>query len=76
MYAADSIGANMRESEKNVGRADNNLAGARSVAEGETQEPEKVVEDDNSRSGRSGSAVAGSEGSASDVPGKERKPNA
>jgi len=41
----------MRESERNVGRADNNLAGARSVAEGEAQAPEKVVEDDASRAG-------------------------
>ena len=56
----------MRESERNVGRADHNLAGARSAAEGETQEPAEVVEDENSEktSDREGSAVWGSEGSA------------
>jgi hypothetical protein len=78
----------MRESERNVGRADNNLAGARSVAEGEAQAPEKVVEDDASREGaregksdtsRGDSAVMGDEGSANTSPehGRpERKPNA
>jgi hypothetical protein len=50
----------MRENEKNVGRADHNLPGARSAAEGETQEPEKVVDDDASR--REENAVWGDEG--------------
>jgi hypothetical protein len=77
----------MRESERNVGRADNNLAGARSVAEGEAQAPEKVVEDDASRAGarrdardaHEDSAALGDEGTANTSPehGRpERKPNA
>ncbi len=54
----------MRESEKKVGRADNNLPGARSTANGETKEPEKVVEDvtDDNGPRHGGSAEWGSEG--------------
>jgi len=54
----------MRDSEKNVGRADHNLAGARSTAEGETQPPEKVLEDgpEGSADGQNDSAEFGSEG--------------
>jgi hypothetical protein len=79
----------MRESERNVGRADNNLAGARSVAEGDSQAPEKVVDDDasrassrrdasDSRDAHQDSAVLGDEGTANTSPehGRpERKPN-
>ncbi|HXT16391.1 MAG TPA: hypothetical protein VN706_12215 [Gemmatimonadaceae bacterium] len=72
----DPYGANMRETERNVGRADQSRAGTRSTAEGETQEPEKVVEDDNVRPERAISASEGSEGSSSTGPDKGRKPNA
>ena len=69
----------MRESERNVGSVDNNSAGEHSTAEGETQRPNKVVEDGASAEGtrggnsdsdtdrdsvRSDSAAMGDEGSA------------
>jgi hypothetical protein len=58
----------MRESERNTGRADHNLAGARSAAEGETQEPEKVIDERAvERSERAGEAVNGSEGGGGDT---------
>lgn len=51
----------MRESEKKVGRADNNLEGARSVAN--DQPVDKPELDENSDPERPGSATWGSEGS-------------
>jgi hypothetical protein len=67
----------MRESEKTVGRADHNLAGARSVAEGETQEPAKVVPDEKAQDDRErgGSAAWGSEGSGEAPLDSRRKEN-
>jgi hypothetical protein len=54
----------MRDSEKNVGRADHNFGGQRSTAENETQPPAKAVPDENSSpDDRGGKAVWGSEGS-------------
>ena len=68
----------MRESEKNLGRADHDLAGTRSVAKGETQEPDKVVDDENTgpNRGRDGTAVMGSEGSGEGPLDSRRKENA
>lgn len=64
----------MRESERNVGRADHNLAGARSTAEGETQEPAKVLDDDAANLDEK--AVWGSEGSGESGQDDRRKENA
>lgn len=65
----------MRESERDVGRADHNLTGARSTAEGETQRPEKVV--DKEAVERDENAVLGSEGSlGEDGQDRRRKDNA
>lgn len=70
----------MRESEKNVGRADNNLPGARSAAEGESQQPEKVLNDGGADSpDRGGASEWGSEGgggASADKRPNERKKNA
>jgi hypothetical protein len=52
----------MRESEGNLGGADNDLAGERSTAEGETQRPNKVVEDDASARGTRGGEKDGDRG--------------
>jgi hypothetical protein len=52
----------MREGERNVGRADHNLAGARSAAEGEVEQVEKVMDPDAvERSERSGQAAQGAQ---------------
>ncbi|HEX4684054.1 MAG TPA: hypothetical protein VH277_15160 [Gemmatimonadaceae bacterium] len=67
----------MRESEKKVGRADHNLPGARSVAEGETQEPPQVMPDETAHDDheRGGSAAWGSEGSGEAPLDSRRKEN-
>lgn len=54
---------------------ENNSKGTPSTAAGETQEPAKVVEDENSEksSDRRGSAVWGSEGSGNTVRDPRRK---
>ena len=63
-------GAGVRESEKKVGRADNNLEGARSAANEQPidqPQPDEISEDP-----REGDASAGSEGSAASLPNKRR----
>jgi hypothetical protein len=68
----------MRDSDENVGRPDQKLGGERSTAQNETQEPAKVVEDENvgPNRGRDGTAVMGSEGSGEAPLDSRRKENA